>query len=950
MLPLKIWLHGAIITRVKHKNWLNPILFMLLFVVLWQPMLRAQTNAAIVSGTIVDSVNFRNMAYSTVTLIGKNDSIIYGNAFAAENGEFTLKQIPYGNYILMVTRPGYADFDDKINVFEPTLDLGTIYMILKENLLKEFVVKEWTHAIRIKGDTTEFLADSFLNNPNATVEDLLKKLPGIQVDRSGKITAQGETVKRVLVDGEEFFGDDPTVATRNLKAENIEKVQVFDSRSDQSLLTGVEDNEKEKTINLTLKDDAKKGYFGKARSAYGPSQTIDRFENEAMFNNFNSKRKWSAFGTFTNTNQTGLSWSDRDKYAGGSGETTIDEESGNVITTYTQNEDDMLMRSGIPRTSYIGTYYSNKFNDGKQAVNGTFSHRNFSVGGFDNNYTKYILPDTVYFNDQKKDFTANRTAINANGRIDIKLDSSSSLRINFKASSQFGNTFSVFNTRNFNGLEQLVNTNNRTDSSEMQSNSLNATAFYSKRFKTKGRSFSAQIQTNINQNNRDGYLISTTRFFGINDSLSAFDQRKQNQSSESAINAKFTYTEPLTEKLFLVSEYSLNTRLNRTKNTTLEKTGADYSFFVDSLSNHFDYDVIINQGGLTLKYAAKKLNVSMGGKIGYTDLVQTNLLRNETQNQPFYNFFPAANINYKIKNTSSFNIGYNGSTRQPSLQQIQPLQDNTNPLVLYVGNTSLVQSFTNNVSVNYNSYAPLKGRGIYANLNFNQTNNAFTNFDRVNAQGVREFKTVNVDGNYYLSSYGYLYFELKKIGLDVSINFNGSFSNNNNFINGLANNNKNISVGTGLYLGYEIDEIFDVNIGFDIDYNQTTSSLRRDIPFNFYTTNSNADLTVKLPGGFVIKPQVNYDYRQKTADFDRDLNVWLFNASVSKKLTKSKKLELSVFAYDIFNQNIGFRRNASSNFVNEQTYVVLQRYVLFGITYHLSGGGAKKINNDDEDY
>jgi len=909
--------------------------------------LLAQT--ANITGRLTDSVNFNTVAYSSISIIGFTDSLFYYTGYSKDNGSFEAAKIPYGKYILMLTRPGYADLNEIIIADTPQKDKGTFYMLLKENLLKEVVINEWSHAIRIKGDTTEFLADSFIHKANANVEDLLKKLPGIQVDRDGKITAQGETVKRVLVDGEEFFGDDPTIATRNLKAENVEKVQVFDSRSEQSILTGVEDGQKEKTINLTLKEDAKKGYFGKARAAYGPSENIDRFENEAMINSFNAKRKLSAFGTFTNTNQTGLNWNDAERFAGGMGEVSFNDEDGSISTTYTTGNDDMLARSGIPKTGYAGAFYSNKFNQGKQALNGSINYKSFNVGGFDNNVTKYILPDTVYFNNDANTFNINREIYNFSSRFDLKPDSMSTLSFTVKGNVSSGSGISRFNTQNLNGLAQLVNNNSRTDSSTNNSKNADITTYYSRRFKTKGRSVSANFSFKYNDADRDGFINSVTRFYGTNDSLNTFNQMKLNNTNNNDISGKFTYSEPIIKDWFLISDYTFSAKLNNTENSTFEKQGADYNFFVDSLSNNFNYNVLMHQGGLNIKHAGKKLSFSFGGKVAYTDLVQIDLLKKTQQNQPFYNFFPNANINYKIKNTSNLSVNYNGSTRQPSLQQIQPLQDNSNPLVLYLGNTNLVQSFTNNIWLNYNSYAPMKGRGFFARLSFNQTNNAFTNFDVVNANGVREYKTVNVNGNFSFNGFSYIYFDIKDYNLSLSIQLNGSYANNNNFVNGIFNNNKNANIGSGVNLNYELEDVFDIDLGYNINYNSTVSSLRKDIPVNFYTTEYNANISIYGLWGINFEPSLNYNYRQQTKDFNRNFNVLLLNAKIYKRFTKSKAIEASVFAYDILNRNIGFNRTANSNFISENTFVILQRYVLFGLTYYLSGGAGKKII-DDEDY
>ena len=267
---------------------------------------------ATIKGAVSDTSNKESLSNAVVSVLRAKDSVLLKFTRTDSKGRFSLGHLPAGNVIVLVTYPKYADYVEQVTLADSSsLNLEKVSMILKAKLLEEFVVKQKVSAIKVKGDTTEFTADSFHTQANATVEELLKKLPGIQIDKNGKITAQGESVQKVLVDGEEFFGDDPTLVTQNLRADMIDKVQVYDKKSDQAAFTGIDDGVKNKTINLKLKDNKKNGYFGKAEVGGG---TDGYYNEQLMFNYFKKKMKFSAYGIFSNTGKTGLNWNERDKY------------------------------------------------------------------------------------------------------------------------------------------------------------------------------------------------------------------------------------------------------------------------------------------------------------------------------------------------------------------------------------------------------------------------------------------------------------------------------------------------------------------------------------------------------------------------------------------------------------------------------------------------------------
>lgn len=904
--------------------------------------LRAQQTASI-QGTVQDTVDYKSIAYASVMAIRASDSVLLSFTRAQAKGGFVLSHVPAGKVRLLITHPGFADYEDYLTVKEgETLQLGYINLISKANLLKEVLIKDKIEAIRIKGDTTEFLVDSFLTNRNANVEDLMRRLPGIQVDKDGKITAQGKEVKKVLVDGEEFFGDDPTIATRNIKATQVESVQVFDKKSEQATISGVDDGITEKTINLKLKEDAKKGYFGKLGLAGG---TNDRYENEAMFNRFNRKQKISAYAAMSNTNKTGLSWEDNQKF-GGDNSNFFTDDDGNSYMYYTDNTG--FDGVGIPQTWYAGAHYGDKKNNDKHAYSFNVSHKEMDVKGFNDDYTKYILPDTFYFNKQRDEINNNRKGNNFSGKYDLTLDSLTTLKITISAAQSEYVKRNSFLAENRNQNEQLVNSNNRKTTENGTSLSLESSINLIRKFRTQGRSLSFGVTQEYRDLDADGFLNAEVRLYQPDSTYQStlFDQKKLNNTTSQKYSVNLTFTEPFGKKYALISDYALNASDDKSARYTLIKSGtSEYTQQLDSLSNDFRYGVMAHRGGLSLRYKFAKTTINIGGRVSYTDLRQNNLVQHNLRTQSFVNYFPSARFNYKIGTTSTFEVSYNGRTRQPSLQQIQPLVDNTNPLNIYTGNTSLVQSFSNTYGISYNSYKPLTGSGIWSNLSFSHAYNDFASNNTVTNDGKTVYQTVNVDGNYQFSANIYHYFSIKKVGVSFNNHLRSNVSRVRNFINGLNNENFNQSHTFGIYASKEKDEAYYFSLSGEWTYNRSTTSIRSDVVTKYWLYEYGAEMVYYLPARLMFDAEANYYIRQKTTEFDQDLNTTIINLGLKRKFGKKENLEVGIWVKDLLNQNIGFRRTATSNFINENTHTVLRRYFMLSLTYQFNSSG----NNGDDD-
>ena len=370
----------------------------------------AQTNGLL--GRVYDSTNVKPIVFATVSIIRKSDSMLVKHARTNQQGRFSISGLKADTFILLIAHNNYIDFVDEIILTEKDAvkDLGDYNMIQRGQVLREVIIKN-TAGIKIKGDTLEYLADSFKVRQGAMVEDLLKVLPGIQVNKKGEITAQGEKVEKVLVDGEEFFGDDPTVATQNIQSKVVEKVQVFDKKSDQAAFTGFDDGQEEKTINLKLKDNMNKGQFGKVELGAGLD---DRWQNQAMVNSFKNKRQMSLYGLMSSNGKTGLGWEDKNKYTGDGGNMMMDDDGGFMWNFYDSGDDGGNFGNGIPEgltKAWVGgVHYADKWNENKEHLNTNYSFGRINRTKNENSKTENLFPGRNYQSlDNSNSFSSRNT-------------------------------------------------------------------------------------------------------------------------------------------------------------------------------------------------------------------------------------------------------------------------------------------------------------------------------------------------------------------------------------------------------------------------------------------------------------------------------------------------------------------------------------------------------------
>ena len=575
------------------------------------------------------------------------------------------------------------------------------------------------------------------------MEELLRRLPGIQVDRNGQITAMGEVVKKVLVDGEEFFGTDPGIATKNLRADIVKEVEVYDKKSDQAAFTGIDDGVKDKTINLKLKDDKKRGYFGKVEAGGGLK---DKYNTDIMMNAFKGKRKLAAYGIMSNTGQTNLDWKDNQNYGGGGDAFQMNGDDGGGMMFFGGNNEDSYSdgKRGIPRNWNGGLHYSNKFDKDRESVNAGYKYSKVDAPGTALTFSKTFLPDTSWSTNTRNNSFSSVIKHAVNVTIESMLDSMNSLKITLKGNKNDTRTSNSFYSESFTDAGDSINTSNRNSSAITNNKSADATVLWRHKFKKISRTLSVNSVLNWYRSDNDGFLFSKNRYFlnGAFDHADTIDQQNTGMNEGKSINTKIAYTEPLRKDLYMELSYSLAYNGNSNERITMVPgLNGKYTELVDTLSNSFVFNRLVNTPGLNFRLNKKKYNFSLGSAVGFSHFIQKNITTNQNTAYNYTNYFPRATFVYKLKPNENLRINYNGSTNAPTLEQLQPTTINTDPLNLYIGNPNLRQSFRHSFNMGYGVYNVLKERNIWTSLQFNLTQHAFSQSNSIDSLGRRVYQT-----------------------------------------------------------------------------------------------------------------------------------------------------------------------------------------------------------------
>jgi hypothetical protein len=917
---------------------LKPAVFTCL---LFFSLLNVQAQQAVISGTIADSSEKQNLHFAAISLLRKSDSTLITFTRSNQQGKFLLSNVDTGKYLMLVTYPRFADYLEQIEI-SSNRDIGTVNMTLKSKLLEEVVIRTGS-AIRIKGDTTEFVADSFKVKEGGTVEDLLKKLPGFTVNSKGEIVAQGKRVDKVLVDGEEFFGDDPTLATQNISAKAVDRVQVFETKSEQQQLTGMTTGNEGKTVNIKLKEDAKKGAFGKLYAGTDFNKYID---SKVLYNKFTGKKKFSVYGTRTNVNAGSLNWEDRQKL-GIENDYEYDELSG-FYFSFGGNDDfnDWNLR-GLPDAYTAGAQFSNKWKEDKNNVNISYRFNSLGTTNTGTMLTQNILPTGFTYSNRYTDKVALNQQHSINGKYEWKLDSLASFKLvttyTNKKSHSKGSDFGEFLT----GNRDTINRSFRDYDNSTLRNQTDNQLTYKQLFKKKNRIWQTVFRYGVTDDDNSGLNYTKIRYFktGAFDYADTVDQQKLFNGRSTTYGVKSTFSEPLSASWILVMDYAYNKNNSLSKRNTFEKGfNGKYELLIADFSNNFQLDAFSHSSNAILRYTGKKVKMAFGSGISTVKLGLQNLDKNTFNTYNFLNVTPQAQINFTPKAQTNFAFSYRGTTRQPTINQLQPIRDNTDPLVEYIGNPDLKVGFNHGFYINYNQYKVLKKVYTYTYLSYNIQRNSITQANTIDSQGKRTYFPVNVNGNnnwYFGGNFSKDGGE-KKPGFGVSLNASGS--RYINFINSQLASTRSYSFYLSFNLGIEAENKYEFNISPSFGYNHTSSSFYSGTGNNYFTYGGRADARINIPWKLELSSSLNADLRQHIHAFSTNTNLVIWNAGLSKKLFKKDAGKISFIVNDILDQNKGFTRSINSNFISDDRYQRISRYFLlkFEWSFTKTPGGEKK--------
>lgn len=934
--------------------------------------LRAQNLS--VSGKILDQAGVEPLIGVNVVLLKMADSTQVTGTTTDVDGNFVFPDIPRGMYLLRATYVGFQTFEQRVPVFQPNQILDPIKMEATTLQLQGVTIEGTQTRAQQKGDTTEYNAGAFKVNPDANVEDLVRKMPGVTVE-GGTVKAQGEDVKRVTIDGREFFGDDATMAMRNLPAEVIDKIQVFDRQSDQAQFTGFNDGNTEKALNIITRSGMKKIEFGKFYGGYG---TDERFAVGGNYNLFNGDTRVSIVGLSNNINQQNFSSQDLlgvtassnsgggGGFRGGGGGPGGGGPGGGGFGNWGGNNaaGNFLVgqQNGINKTNSFGVNYSDNWGK-KIKITGSYFFNNSINDTKSLSERETFLPEGgSQFYDEDRTSKTDNFNHRVNFRLEYTIDSSNSLiltpRLSFQnnrsSSLQIGQTSLPGNV--------LLSDINNTRNSNSDGYNFNNEILWRHRFAKNGRTFSINVNTAVNDRSGNSDQYSLTRFYesGAVDSTELVDQIANSASDGYTLSTNINYTEPIGKVGQLQFSYNPSYTQNNSERITNRKdeTTGDYTDLNPILSNRFNNETTTQRGGLSYRLRMKDGNFNVG-------LNYQNVLLSSLQSFPntleveksFNNLLPNAMFEYRPSRSANFRLFYRSYTQTPSITQLQNVIDNANPLQLSAGNPNLQQQFSNNLTMRYNRTNMQKASTFFALISGTVSNDYLTNSTFTASQdtllqegvtlrrGSQLSQPVNLDGYWNLRTFLTYGVPVKWIKSNLNFNAGLMYTNAPGLINNAINESNTYNINGGLVLSSNISQNLDFTLSYAANYNIVENTLQVNLNNNYYYQNAAFRINWLPTKKLVINTDITHSlYAGLSEDFNQSFMLW--NAGIGYKFLKNNAGELRLNAFDLLKQNNSVSTTVSETYIENNLTNVLTRYFMLTFTYNLrsfTGGG----NNND---
>lgn len=917
-----------------------------------------------IKGKLTDTLN--DPLISATVLLLETDSTLIEFTQTALDGGFEFKKIEAGNYLVKTTYVGYIPITKGVKIVDKNIELATFRMSELATELMEVVIKAARAPIKMRGDTIEYDATTFKVPEGSTVEDLLRRLPGLDIESDGSLKSEGKDITRVTVDGKNFFGGDPKSATKNLPAEGVSKIQIFDKKTEEEKMTGQKSTSQEKEMNISLKDDFKKGGFGKVVVGGG---NIERGEIKGNYNKFDTKNQFSLVGVANNTGRNGLSWDDYQDFMGsnsfnfdGGLEYGFNSGGGMRSVSFGSSGDDDNLEgkiqniffsdrnSGFPTSANGGANYN--FDNEKTQISSSYF---FNHSGNENETTASSSNFFNNFTTNTSRFATNENASNTH-RMELKVTQKidSLQTVVFSANLANANSDRLTNNRN----SIFRNTNSLTSASNIGNNTLfggsliDVSGVLRKSFMKKGRFFGVNGSYGRTDVDEERFVNSKIDFYSSPntiDSTQILNQSNMNIASKNTFKGNAMYSEPISKIFYGTVFYNISRRI-QTGDIQVTDDLQDRKVQNDNLSRVYENDIFYQRAGATIKYNKDGVNVTLGGAY------QEFLLRGDysgkgsstlkgTVNQHYNSFLPFVETSLAIGRSGNVSLTYSKSVREPSINSLLPIVDNRNPLFITEGNPNLLPTVSNDINVYASKSFGLSGFRIYVNGSMNVFENQTIQKETVDQNLITNSQPINFDGGRNLSTYTGINFPIYKNKIKGGIN--GSVSYNNSFaiVNELLNETNTLALRPSLSLNITPTQNFLLDIRYNFNNSNTTYNINTSQNQEIIRQGITASINTKLGKGVFFSSSYNHNFF-KNERFGVNTNIPIINSSISKQFLKGNKGELRLSIYDLLNRNVQFNQFAGSNIVSQSSSTSLAQYGLLTFAYNIRGMKSELEQNN----
>lgn len=879
----------------------------------------AQAN---LTGKVLNRDDSKPLTNATIVLLNQ-DSILQYFVRANEDGNFEFKGIKPADYLLIVSYPKFEVYSQPIEL-DKNLNLKPILLSSRAHLIEEVVVKAKI-PIRLKGDTIEYDAASFETEKNAKLEDLLRRLPGLTVSASGDITAHGKTVSKVLIDGEEFFGYDPKIAIRNIRADAVDKVQVYERKSEESELTGIDDGQRFQTVNVVLKEEARVGLFGNIEGYLGTEELYTANLFAAKFN------RTERIGLTANTNNMGAN-------AGG-------------------REGSLRMNSqitGEPRNTSVGANYENQFFQKKLNVNANYNFNDASNRNERERYNKEIISsEEVQETNSLSQNSNNNQGHSFRSIFRFRPNTKSNMDVHFNARKSQSSSWSASENYMINNsvdsIRDYRSENNSTGDSQSSEISIN----YRRRLK-EGQALNLLLSNKFDESNQQSDVFQRT-YLHKEDKETIVDQNRLSDSRNYNFNSQIHFSNRINQNLNYSLGYNLGFRHDKNKVDAFNKLAnndeLDLQYSQNQINKSSNNTLVAN-----LNFNAEKVSVSLSNRTNYRSQKLTDSYRDIVLSRNFWDNNLNLSGNYKISNRKNLSLNYQQNFDIPSFNQLQPLQPQTSAIFIQEGNPDLKRAVNNGFNINYNTISLMKGTSWNINSSINIKSNPIVN-KRTVTDSVTISTYINVSGksswnanlntNYSLP----LFQQRVQFNISSGVNYNNGFSYTRYQEPGSPiqgqyelNNTQNASLFTGISFNEQNSSGLDYDFSWRVTVNNQRNSLQRNLNSTNLITGGSSYVRYFFPKKFNVSANIHYNLEGPTKLYKESIQQFYANVELSKKLLKNESLVVSIKAFDIFNTYNTTNRSVSETEYSESTQLMLTRYILFGLKWDFNKNLGKKKN------